>query len=751
VYDVLFPVSIPTERSEESLFEALRCFAFAQHDKKLTLQSLKKRDLHYVFISNCVTPNRNLVQVVARWRPAWGKHGEPVRMMCSIRSIVWVVVKAIVLGAAIASALATAAPGTVVIPGRRSPQSPVVDGMLSPGEWENAVEITTFWDYKQQHQAQLPTRCLLAYTSEGIYAAFDCYDPEPDKILAQEIRRGADLTKDDYVELAIWPTGVNVEPYSFRVNARGTQDESIPGGSISNIRWRGDWKAAVSRHSSGWSAEIFVPFRILRIPRGQKELGVLLLRNLPRLNLQYVYPNTGTTIDLLKRAKWTDLQLPEVLPPPVILPYTQLDTASGRTEWRSGLDIKWQMSGGLTSLLTLNPDFKNVAREVDSVSFSYVPRLVRETRPFFVEGDGFFPDTTMFYSGNVQAVDAALKSFGTLGRWSYGALLSRGADQRATVGRLAYQMTTRSHAEVQFVRDDRPGVNATAVGGGAMFYPSFPDGFANISVLYFRTSGQKMPVGEKIGLILWRQRGDGRMSFGGQVYQISRGFSPTLGYAPDVGLRGYDSMAIYNKRWDNRPVQLMDAGIVRNQRWKLDGGVYDDTLSGWVSVTLRNDMVYWLSANRYHRPPYHDRTISAMVGWNARRLYNAGDVVITAGKVAGGDSLYWRFLQGVPFTERLRLMLHYEQSRIRYRDPNTPDRNLHQFIATLNYDIDPEHSIGGRYIGRGSGFGRFHEVNTLYLTYRQQVRRGTDIFLIFGDPNASSTQTRFAVKVMTPW
>jgi len=42
-------------------------------------------------------------------------------------------------------------------------------------------------------------------------------------------------------------------------------------------------------------------------------------------------------------------------------------------------------------------------------------------------------------------------------------------------------------------------------------------------------------------------------------------------------------------------------------------------------------------------------------------------------------------------------------------------------------------------------------MNTLYLTYRQQVRRGTDIFLIFGDPNASSTQTRFAVKVMTPW
>jgi hypothetical protein len=675
----------------------------------------------------------------------------PVRMMLSVRVIIWLVGAVLVLAAGIASASAEAEPEAVVIPGRRFLQPPVIDGVLSPGEWENAVEIVSFWDFKQQREAELRTRCLLAYTSEGIYAAFDCHDPEPNKILAQETRRGADLTKDDYVELSVEPTGVNVEPYSFRVSARGTQDESIPGGSISNIRWRGDWRAAVSRHNTGWAAEIFVPFRILRIPRGQKELGVQLLRNVPRLNVQYVYPNTGTTLDLLKRARWTDLQLPEVLPPPIILPYTQLDTTSGKTEWRSGLDIKWQMSGGLTSLLTLNPDFKNVAREVDSVSFSYVPRLVRETRPFFVEGDGFFPDTTLFYSGNVQAVDAALKSFGTVGRWNYGALFSRGADQWVTVGRLAYQTSMRSHTEVQFVYDDRPGVHSTALGGGAVFYPSFPDGFANVSLLYFRTSGQNMPTGEKVGLILWRQRGDGRISFGGQVYQISRGFAPTLGYAPEVGLRGYESMAIYNRRWDNRPVQLMDAGIVRNQRWKLDGGIYDDTLSGWVSVTLRNDMVYWLGASRYHRPPYHDRTVSAMVGWNVHRLYNAGDVVITLGKVAGGDSLYWRFLQGVPLTERFRLMLHYEQSHIRYHDPNTPDRNLHQFIATLNYDIDPEHSIGGRYIGRGSGFGSFHEMNTLYLTYRQQVRRGTDIFLIFGDPNASSTQTRFAVKVMTPW
>lgn len=644
-----------------------------------------------------------------------------------------------------------AEPTTSAIAGKRIASPPTIDGMLSPGEWEGAACITPFWFLKDQRESDLPTVAYLAYAREGIYAAFECHDPEPDKIMAQEIRRGADLSKDDYVELAIETTGLGTELYAFRVNAGGTQDETIPGGSASNVQWRGDWKAAVSRHNGGWSAEIFIPFRILRIPRDRREFGVILARHVPRLNATYYYPNMGVTYDQLKRARWQGVQVPEVLPPPIILPYTQLDTASGRADWRSGLDVKLTAPGGLTTLLTLNPDFKNIAQAVDSVAFSYVPRLVRETRPFFIEGDSFFPDTTLFYSGNVQAVDAALKSFGTLGRWSHGALASTGQDQRAIVGRLGYQMTDRSRAEVQIVRDDRPGTHATALGGGAVWFPAFADGFGAIGALYFRTEGNLMPVGEKMELSLWRERGDGRISFGGRIQQISRAFNPTLGYAPEVGFRGYDVTAQYSNRWPHRFLQEVSITLSAQQRWNLDGGILDEGFLPSCSFIFRNDMTFWLSPIIYHRPPYHDRTLTIGTSWNYRRLYNSGGVTLSFGREAGGDSLYWRFSQGIPFTRRLRLRLEYERSLIRYGDSTIPNRDLHQFIATLNYDIDAERSIGGRFIGRGSRFGAFEQINTLYLTYRQQVRRGMDIFLIFGDPNAPSTQTRFAVKVIMPW
>jgi len=640
---------------------------------------------------------------------------------------------------------------TAIVSTHPLPQPPTVDGVLSPAEWEKAVRLAPFWFLKDQRESDLPTVGYLAYTKEGIYAGFDCQDPEPDKIMAQEIRRGADLSKDDYVELAIETTGLGTELYAFRVSAGGTQDETIPGGSASNIQWRGDWKAAVSRHSKGWSAEIFIPFRILRIPRGQREFGIILARHVPRLNATYYYPNMGVTYDPLKRARWQGIRIPQVQVPPIILPYTQLDTTSQRAEWRSGLDVKLTSSGGLTTLFTLNPDFKNIALAVDSVASSYVPRLVRETRPFFIEGDSYFPDTTLFYSGNVQAVDAALKSFGTVGRWSYGTLASTGGNQRALVGRLGYQFTERSRAEVQAVRDDRPGVHATALGGGAAFFPAFPDGFAAIGVLYFRTESNRSPVGEKMELSLWRERGDGRISFGGRLWQISRAFHPTLGYAPEVGFRGYDLTVAYVNRWTDRPLQEISIGGYAQQRWNLDGGIFDEGLFPTCSLIWHNDMSFWLGTSIYHRPPYRDRMLSLGTSWNYRRLYNAGGIAVSFGKEAGGDSLFWRFSQSIPFNQRLRLRLEYERSLIRYHNPATPDRDLHQLIATLNYDIDAERSIGGRYIGRGSRFGGFEQINTLYLTYRQQVRRGTDIFLIFGDPNASSTQTRFAVKVITPW
>jgi hypothetical protein len=80
-----------------------------------------------------------------------------------------------------------------------------------------------------------------------------------------------------------------------------------------------------------------------------------------------------------------------------------------------------------------------------------------------------------------------------------------------------------------------------------------------------------------------------------------------------------------------------------------------------------------------------------------------------------------------------------------------PDDRINQVILTFNYDFSSERSIGGRYIYRQEPGNRAGEtVNNFYLTYLQQVRRGVDLYIIYGLPNANRSQNRLAVKLVTP-
>jgi hypothetical protein len=62
-------------------------------------------------------------------------------------------------------------------------------------------------------------------------------------------------------------------------------------------------------------------------------------------------------------------------------------------------------------------------------------------------------------------------------------------------------------------------------------------------------------------------------------------------------------------------------------------------------------------------------------------------------------------------------------------------------VLTTTYDITDERTVSARLV-RGDG-------NTnVYAAYRQRVRRGTDILVLVGDPNADEWVSRLAVKAI---
>jgi hypothetical protein len=266
------------------------------------------------------------------------------------------------------------------------------------------------------------------------------------------------MENDDRVIFAVDPQGQQLTPYQFVVNPLGTQRLEVPAGAPLNVRWRGDWQAAAQRTPQGWSVEMRIPFRLLRYRAGQPYFGVALARHIPRSQAVYVFPQAGNFYDLRLQVRWGALELPRQRPPIVALPYLLSESDAQTSRSRMGIDLKWRLEQGQVALLTVNPDFSTIAADVASVDFSYTERFLRETRPFFTEGENLFPPTRLFYSVRVPQLRAGLKMFGQSGALEYGLLggeYEQGAQRsRFTAGQTRYRLNPSSFLGVAFTTLD---------------------------------------------------------------------------------------------------------------------------------------------------------------------------------------------------------------------------------------------------------------------------------------------------------
>ncbi|MFC1693193.1 hypothetical protein ACFL1R_06785 [Candidatus Latescibacterota bacterium] len=70
-----------------------------------------------------------------------------------------------------------------------------VDGRLDEEEWGQAHSISRFTQFEPEYNTPelFGTTVRVLHNSEMIYFAFECIDPEPDKITAKKTRRDDDL------------------------------------------------------------------------------------------------------------------------------------------------------------------------------------------------------------------------------------------------------------------------------------------------------------------------------------------------------------------------------------------------------------------------------------------------------------------------------------------------------------------------------------------------------------------------------
>ena len=141
------------------------------------------------------------------------------------------------------------------------------DGRLGGSAWAGADSITDFRQREPSVGAPATERTVVKVLRDApaLYVAVREYDRDMRHVRASELRRDADLSGDDHVQLLIDSFHDRRGAFVFGTNPNGAMwDAQLVGIDNLNQDWNGIWDVVVTRDSAGWTAEFRIPFRTLR-------------------------------------------------------------------------------------------------------------------------------------------------------------------------------------------------------------------------------------------------------------------------------------------------------------------------------------------------------------------------------------------------------------------------------------------------------------------------------------------------------
>lgn len=645
----------------------------------------------------------------------------------------------------------------------RTETPPVIDGKLTDPCWEKATRAVGFYRFGGSSPVAQQTEAWLAVDNHFLYVAFHCFDSEPGKIRASETQRGGAVDDDDHVAIEIDSQNTHRNFSTFYVSAGGVQKEELEGGAADNITFAGDWRAAARRVPDGWVAEVAIPFRLLRYPKGARAFGISLVRSLAREANPQVWPYLppeGQTYSTKTQylSEFTGFAPPNYPPRPVILPYV-LATGGEGSSAREGMDIKYPLSSTLTLLAALRPDFKTVEQDVTDIAFSYTERFLPDRRPFFAEGADFFPSRDLFYSRRIGAFDEGFKIAGKSGGTTLGVV---GTNVRSAVdGRtnavfnLGQDVGPLSRVGFAAAVDNRNGQPSNRVG---RMYTEWgkQQGRWRLSVNGSRMQSwqAEKPKGNTDDWNVRLRGGQGMPSFRASYNAVHPSFVSDLGFVPELNRRGFSASASQENSFDRGPIQYYVVDTDWAEYKRFDGSFFRRELSAFTYVqTPRGYSIEAGIASEPRRPDLgepvnQDQSVEIGLGWNQRTLFQGGGVSLRTGKQDGESSRFVGIHQGFIIAKPFTLDA---QHNIQYLGSDTTQ----QTVVTGTWRLSSTRTISGRLVrqdGSASGAGAASVIRgtNLYLAFAQRVRSGADVFLLLGDPNAPNTRGQITLKVLRP-
>ena len=645
---------------------------------------------------------------------------------------------------------ASGAKGPPHASGRRLAQPPKIDGKIEPEEWKGAFPINDLRDTLTGQPPADKTTVYVGYDDRAIYVAFRCEDAQPNAIVGREITPNSRFEGEDTVEVAINALGNRTFDASrFEVNVLGTKRERIAGGRADKREWRGDWDAATSRDEGGWTCEIAIPWTMLNYPRSKAmSMGINFTRNQARTRIESSWANATPNPRPENDGYWDAVSPPPPpAPRPQFLVYGAPEFDAGKVGFRAGGDVRYPLSPTLYALGSIAPDFRNIENFVAGVEFTRVERFVGDARPFFTEGSGFFNLNRgytfgdMFYSRRIGEFDFGGKVYGQLTpNTSLGAFTSINlAGQRAAVVNYGKTFSPTASANVYFTANGAgPGSESVGPDPGPIredfaFGASGGSRYGNVTLGGAFASEGTHGLGSNAAAAVTLNYSAPRVFSQVKYYEVSAGFDPALGYIPWRDRQGTSSYSQVEREYRTGPLRYANVSFSHDDFRTYRGDIQQSGYNVGTYLQTRKDLSFSLGKERYTYFGKIDDVTSYGLGVNVSNRFKQFRVNYDTGTRNDLPSTFTSFSGSYRLGSRLDL--GYSQSIQRF------DGTSSLSILTAGYQLSPTRAVTGRVVIRD---GR----QNAYLAYRSAGGRGTDVFLILGDPNADTTVARVSLKLV---
>ncbi len=333
-----------------------------------------------------------------------------------------------------------------------------LDGSLSESAWKKAKRISNFTqrELNEGKPTTEKTKVAILYDDKNLYIGVWCFDDEPNKIIAEKMKRDFDYGTDDNFELVIDTYNDKRNGFFFVTNPNGARYDALiqDNGNSRNSAWDGVWNVKTRITNKGWFAEFKIPFSTLKFSTKKNLIwGINFERNIRRKREQVLWQGWSRNYSLQNvslAGKLTGIKgISEVsiveLKPYGIAGIENSDESSKKFTSNIGADINYLITPTMKLNLTINTDFAQVESDQQQVNLTRFSLFFPEKREFFLEGQDYFNfglgrNTKPFYSRRIGIapdrskvpIIAGARLLGKIGNTTLGGMSIQTAKQDST-------------------------------------------------------------------------------------------------------------------------------------------------------------------------------------------------------------------------------------------------------------------------------------------------------------------------------